>query len=304
RSVVRARAPSSAKFTACARRHRCFCRALAAQRGHFQSAFGARELCAAGGKRTRRRRSGKDAQTSAAPRTTSSCLQQMTPPCRRSSAARRRLSPRDNDYLGRGMRSYFDRPVQKLDRRRVLEPTWNLERRGQDASKEAYLVFDAKTAKWKEEWDWVLDPTRRSLGLAQAGRALGQQLPIPAEDHAARMRREEHWDRRHAEVFSSKNETCMVDYRSYFDRPKDDSRGFAPGPVWRLEKEVKPPLSRRAASDPLLREALLSPGLAGGMGRSCGPPPTDPKLAGRPEWVGNFDTESRLNRGLGGKMGR
>ncbi|CAK0790958.1 unnamed protein product, partial [Prorocentrum cordatum] len=148
---------------------------------------------------------------------------------------------RDNDYLGRGMRSYFDRPVQKLDRRRVLEPTWNLERRGQDASKEAYLVFDAKTAKWKEEWDWVLDPTRRSLGLAQAGRALGQQLPIPAEDHAARMRREEHWDRRHAEVFSSKNETCMVDYRSYFDRPKDDSRGFAPGPVWRLEKEASPP---------------------------------------------------------------
>lgn len=71
-----------------------------------------------------------------------------------------------NDSQALNTRDYFDRPVDKVDiplmPRRRLRPTWVLDCPEAETSNQVYRVFDAMTASWKEQPQWVM-PTLESL---------------------------------------------------------------------------------------------------------------------------------------------
>lgn len=196
--------------------------------------------------------------------------------------------------FGQGLRSYFDRGVPVQDKKvlpqRRLEPTWSLDQQCRNAAKGAYRVFDPKTASWKEQWDWVLEPTARLASMEKAKQAPCRHVRIPEADMIQRRRREQIWDKQHALLFSRQNPALVADQRDYFDRPRDEDGGSCLRPDWRLERESQPPLARRTASDPSLRESLLTASLGGQLGRSGWPAPAESGIADRPDWVSNFST--------------
>lgn len=121
--------------------------------------------------------------------------------------------------------------------------------------------------------DDLFDESAKTRGKKQPPAALPKRARTPrkAEDLRAQREHEGSWNRHHCTVFSRFNHKFHPNYRSYFDRWKDDTGGGNdPNPSWRLGVERKP---------------------LGYMNRSMSQP--DPLkdrggLPGQAAWVSNF----------------
>lgn len=89
-----------------------------------------------------------------------------------------------NDTQAPNTRDYFDRPVDKVDipvmPRRRLRPTWVLDCPEVQTPNQVYRVFDAMTASWKEQPQWVMPPLEtlpRSSSLASASADRAKMKP-------------------------------------------------------------------------------------------------------------------------------
>eukprot|EP00434_Breviolum_minutum_P008650 symbB.v1.2.007627.t1/scaffold470.1/size199496/4 len=102
-------------------------------------------------------------------------------PKRRPSWKERHQIVWSNDTQAPNTRSYFGRPVEKEDNpaipRRRLRPTWRLEIAEEEHPVQAYQIFHAPSASWKEQGQWVMPDVSKLL------EAMGSMSPTsPTED--------------------------------------------------------------------------------------------------------------------------
>jgi len=105
-------------------------------------------------------------------------------PKRRPSWKERHQIVWSNDTQAPNTRSYFGRPVEKEDNpaipRRRLRPTWRLEIAEEEHPVQAYQIFHAPSASWKEQGQWVMPDVSKLL------EAMGSMSPTsPTEDGTA-----------------------------------------------------------------------------------------------------------------------
>lgn len=189
-----------------------------------------------------------------------------------------------NDTQAPNTRNYFGRPVEKEDNpaipRRRLRPTWRLEIDEEETGTKAYQIFDAPSASWKEQSQWVMPDVSKlvevvgSLSVVAPESSGFGPRDVPAKepdrgnplakavqdarksaasqrkkvktpslpcDLPHQRRREGRWNHKHAILFSRDNDRLQVNMRSYFDRWKDvDGGDHERGPTWRLKIDRKP----------------------------------------------------------------
>lgn len=208
-----------------------------------------------------------------------------------------------NDVQHLNMRSYFDRPVDRADMpqvpRRAFRPHWSLDvPKNAAAAKEVYKVFDAAQARFVEQWQWMpmkleeagialeslVASTAPSATAKSSGSKSKTSRPLPPkprtprqpEDLRTQRGLEKSWDKHYSNTYSRWNHKVPINFRSYFDRWKDDelqNGGMNNNELpWRLTHGVKE---------------------IGKLGKSASAP--DPfkdrgGLPGQKAWVGNFDT--------------
>eukprot|EP00929_Paragymnodinium_shiwhaense_P111750 TRINITY_DN80038_c0_g1_i1.p1 TRINITY_DN80038_c0_g1~~TRINITY_DN80038_c0_g1_i1.p1 ORF type:complete len:265 (-),score=58.63 TRINITY_DN80038_c0_g1_i1:46-840(-) len=148
-----------------------------------------------------------------------------------------------NDMLAPNMRTYFDRPVKRVDVKPVparrLRPYWRLDVPKDAAKDEVYRIFDAGQAVFKDQWQWV---PLKEVAPAAAAAAGGEEeiqksasaptirppkvrTPRRPADLKEQRSKESDWDRNHGQVFSRFNGLNHPNFRSYFDRWKENPGG-------------------------------------------------------------------------------
>lgn len=195
---------------------------------------------------------------------------------------------RQNDSCDPNTRCYFDRFVDRVKYpdclpKTRLRPTFRLDCEPEDAKNpKVYRTWDAWHARWKEQWQWAEAADaheQQFMGVAKGNRPKNRS-PRRDPDLLVQRGREKEWDSKHHAVFSRANETLQVNYRSYFDRWKEDypanpAASLTREPTWRLPLEKKP-LIRRSGSEP-------KPGMLDrDKQRFC--------LPGQKAWNGNFNS--------------
>lgn len=181
-----------------------------------------------------------------------------------------------NIYQDPNTRTYFDRDVPRLDLpkapRRRLRPTWRLDV-PEDATEESklYRTWDAWHARWKDQWHWVMEAEH---GERTAPNPPKVRTPRQPTDLKAQREKEAAWDRHHATVFSRNNHVFQPNFRSYFDRWKDDVPADPAAQLrdvtWKLGVELKP-----------LHKSYTAPQLPERGAQRF-------SLPGQKPWVGNF----------------
>lgn len=170
-----------------------------------------------------------------------------------------------NDFQHPNGRDYFDRYRDKGDLPQVprqrLRPVWTLECPNVEANKHTYQVFDAATAQMKEKI-WQIDESGKTLG-GEEGAPRRTRTPRSGTDLKEQRSQEKEWDRGHGIVFSRANSGVQVNYRSYFDRWKEDEGSAKPSlgetrlPTWKLGVEKRVFLKTSNSEPALMDRDLL-----------------------------------------------
>jgi len=186
-----------------------------------------------------------------------------------------------NDLQHMNMRNYFDRPVARPDLpivpRPRLRPHWTLDIPKDPKAEGVYRVFDAREAKFKDQWQWIpatadADATDTEVfGGSSAGATASRakksasaphlqppkpRTPRAPEDLKKQRGHESNWNKHHGSVFSRFNGGNHPDFRSYFDRWKDDPSqlgkdGNNPLPTWKRRDALTIGRAAAANADPL-----------------------------------------------------
>mmetsp|Transcript_4228 Transcript_4228/g.6984 ORF Transcript_4228/g.6984 Transcript_4228/m.6984 type:complete len:217 (+) Transcript_4228:83-733(+) len=157
-----------------------------------------------------------------------------------------------NDMEFPNGRSYFDRMRERggrqpLGPRPPLRPVWNLDVSPEE--KDTFRVFDARTASFKEV-SWKMDEEGSVLGHHDPTKLVRTRTPRSVSDLKDQRYRETDWNRGHGTVFSRFNKILHPNYRSYFDRWKDQDGPDVREPTWKLGHEIRNPLGR-SSSEPV-----------------------------------------------------
>lgn len=194
-----------------------------------------------------------------------------------------------NDLQAANMRSYFDRHIPRVDRDQLPKvkrrPHWNIDIKPEAESADepnVYRIWDAWHAHWKDQWQWLPKEPGQEKDVLNDDM---DTPPPPPEDPNLRNNRtprngadlknqrsqEKEWDKHHGTVFSRNNQEFQPNFRSYFDRWKDDVKTVDQStvPTWRLPVEMKP--LNRSRSEPIDRSVQRH------------------MLLGQRPWAGNFN---------------
>lgn len=184
---------------------------------------------------------------------------------------------RQNDSCDPNTRCYFDRFVDRVQYpdclpKVPLKPTFRLDCEPEDGQKpRVHRTWDAWHARWVDQWQWAVHPDvpvagsaagtaePQAPGLTRAQRGPKTRSPRRDADLLVQREREKEWDSKHHAVFSRANDILQPNYRSYFDRWKEDNPAHsnpvaARTPSWRLPLEKKPLLRNSSAPKALTLE--------------------------------------------------